>query len=53
MTELTPYVLAFAGLWFAGEIVWRVAFVWRRAAFGQITTAALPRVVQIAARFDF
>lgn len=25
--ELTPYVLAFAGLWFAGEIVWRVAFV--------------------------
>jgi ATP-binding cassette, subfamily B, bacterial len=26
-SELTPYVLAFAGLWFAGEIVWRAAFV--------------------------
>src|SRR5687767_15819104 len=26
-SELMPYVLAFAGLWFAGEIVWRVAFV--------------------------
>src|SRR5688572_33263269 len=25
--ELTPYVLVFAGLWFAGEIVWRGAFV--------------------------
>jgi ATP-binding cassette, subfamily B, bacterial len=25
--ELTPYVLTFAGLWLAGEIVWRVAFV--------------------------
>src|SRR5688500_6491001 len=25
--ELTPYVLVFAGLWFAGEIVWRAAFV--------------------------
>jgi ATP-binding cassette subfamily B protein len=25
--ELTPYVLAFAGLWFAGEIVWRIAAV--------------------------
>jgi ATP-binding cassette subfamily B protein len=25
--ELTPYILAFAGLWFAGEIVWRLAFV--------------------------
>jgi ATP-binding cassette subfamily B protein len=25
--ELTPYILTFAGLWFAGEIVWRMAFV--------------------------
>ena len=25
--ELTPYVLTFAGLWFAGEIVWRIAAV--------------------------
>ena len=27
MAELTPYVLTFAGLWLAGEIIWRVAFV--------------------------
>src|SRR5262245_64465692 len=26
-TELAPYVLAFAGLWLAGEIVWRGAAV--------------------------
>ncbi len=25
--ELTPYVLTFAGLWMAGEIIWRIAFV--------------------------
>jgi ATP-binding cassette subfamily B protein len=25
--ELTPYVLAFAGLWLSGEIVWRIAAV--------------------------
>ncbi len=25
--ELTPYVLAFAGLWLTGEIVWRIAAV--------------------------
>ena len=25
--ELTPYVLTFAGLWLAGEIVWRIAAV--------------------------
>src|SRR5688500_20215557 len=25
--ELTPYILTFAGLWFAAEIVWRMAFV--------------------------
>jgi ATP-binding cassette subfamily B protein len=30
--ELTPYVLAFAGLWLAGEVVWRLAlFLMSRA----------------------
>src|SRR5687768_742182 len=27
LAELTPYALAVAGLWFAGEMVWRIAAV--------------------------